>query len=161
MTYTEEPNKGSFADRLLDELLDLFKHPGVWIVILIIGIILTGLSGPSGNSVDYPTEQGYTNAAISSLSANLRDPDSLELKLVHTSVIDKNRAIVCGMFNAKNGFGGYSGFKPFIAMGTFEAGSTWAITYSGQGMKHFRQSPTALEDEVLRAINICLSDLPY
>lgn len=43
----------------------------------------------------------------------LNDPDSVKIKF-GKMVVNKNN-IYCGMVNAKNVFGGYVGFMPFIA----------------------------------------------
>jgi hypothetical protein len=45
------------------------------------------------------------------LEQQVRDPVSLQYRMVHYS--PKNRQIICGQFNAKNGFGGYAGFRLF------------------------------------------------
>ncbi len=52
--------------------------------------------------------------------AELKDPDSAKfrevdvIKQVHPDT--KHFGTVCGYVNAKNGFGGYTGFKPFMVM---------------------------------------------
>lgn len=49
----------------------------------------------------------------------LRDPDSAKFG----KVVYREPGIVCGFVNAKNGFGGYTGEKSFISLGTPEL--TW------------------------------------
>lgn len=44
----------------------------------------------------------------------LRDPDSAKFG----KVVYRDPGIVCGFVNAKNGFGGYTGEKSFISLGT-------------------------------------------
>lgn len=45
----------------------------------------------------------------------LKDADSAKFKNVRLG-IGENKNIICGEVNAKNGFGGYSGFFTFMAM---------------------------------------------
>jgi len=45
--------------------------------------------------------------------ARLRDPDSAQFQDAFIIGTSKNRT-VCGIVNAKNGFGGYSGYAPFV-----------------------------------------------
>lgn len=51
------------------------------------------------------------------ITAKLKDPDSADFRNVHF-YSGSGRPIVCGEVNAKNSFGGYSGFEPFVASGT-------------------------------------------
>lgn len=46
----------------------------------------------------------------------LKDPDSA--KFGEEDVRDAKRPVVCGTVNAKNGFGGYTGMRPFIVIGS-------------------------------------------
>ena len=55
---------------------------------------------------------GIDFAALSSaVTADFRDPGSAQFK---TIVAGAKPTIVCGWVNAKNGFGGYTNFVPFI-----------------------------------------------
>ena len=49
------------------------------------------------------------------VAERLRDPESARLKDIKAGRDDKS-ILVCGLVNAKNGFGGYTGFTPFIGM---------------------------------------------
>lgn len=51
-----------------------------------------------------------------SLRATLKDGDSAKFKNV-TYVKNKNGSAVCGYVNAKNSFGGYTGYKKFVGAG--------------------------------------------
>lgn len=56
------------------------------------------------------------NAAMSAVMGKLRDPMSAQFKsFTHPDPMYQQypQNIVCGMVNAKNGFGGYNGFTPF------------------------------------------------
>lgn len=57
--------------------------------------------------------------AKASVKARLKDPSSAEFG----QVVVKSSGIVCGYVNAKNAFGGYTGEKAFISMGS--QGMTW------------------------------------
>jgi len=46
------------------------------------------------------------------LEERLRDPES-----VRYGTVMAKRGVVCGVFNAKNGFGGYGGDEPFLGLG--------------------------------------------
>ncbi|KQW22849.1 hypothetical protein ASC80_05775 [Afipia sp. Root123D2] len=53
-------------------------------------------------------------SAKSAITWKLRDPISAQIKgvrLIHTSELRPD--VLCGYINAKNGYGGYVGFKPF------------------------------------------------
>lgn len=61
---------------------------------------------------------GYSseeNTAIERVKSQLSDPESAQFRNVHEGVERKNGWIVCGEVNAKNKFGGYTGFKKFSA----------------------------------------------
>ncbi|WHP05796.1 hypothetical protein QLH32_17610 [Acinetobacter corruptisaponis] len=44
-----------------------------------------------------------------------KDPESVEFRNITSNFTEKFGNVACGEFNAKNGFGGYNGFKRFIA----------------------------------------------
>lgn len=53
------------------------------------------------------------------ISAAMRDPDSAKFRYVRFIQQEETedgtvKGVVCGQVNAKNGFGAYSGFSPFI-----------------------------------------------
>lgn len=45
------------------------------------------------------------------VSENFKDPDSAKFSNVK---IDENKILVCGLVNAKNSYGGYTGASPFF-----------------------------------------------
>lgn len=50
------------------------------------------------------------------LETSLKDPDSARLLwLPFPATVPDGSAFYCGQINAKNGFGGYTGFAPYIA----------------------------------------------
>jgi len=59
-------------------------------------------------------EQLTILASKEAVKANLKDPNSAEFKNMRL-VKYLNGHVVCGTVNAKNSFGGYTGFTPFIA----------------------------------------------
>ena len=94
---------------------------GVFVLILFIALPFMvsddTTSAPSQSDKNLKVSRDYQNDAkmkeirINRLSrefvvANLKDPDSAEFR---------NQNGFCGEVNAKNGFGGYTGFKRYIA----------------------------------------------
>lgn len=77
---------------------------------------------PSANS-----EHAYRAAALDTLGrfkAQMRDPSSVSFRnlvIVHVAGGARTweNSAVCGEVNARNGFGGFTGFVPFIAADTF------------------------------------------
>jgi|GEM_PF-1308608 len=59
---------------------------------------------------------GIESDARNAVAELIRDPSSLKFRDVHIAPDNKksNLSAVCGYMNATNGFGGYSGFTPFI-----------------------------------------------
>lgn len=55
----------------------------------------------------------YAAFARKMLAQRLRDPDSMQISDLVVFRTGK-KLTLCGMVNAKNGFGGYSGFEPFV-----------------------------------------------
>lgn len=45
----------------------------------------------------------------------MRDPDSVQVSGLEAAEYENGSYIVCGFYNAKNGFGGYAGRTPFFA----------------------------------------------
>lgn len=45
---------------------------------------------------------------------SLKDPDSVRFQNLFSVKTDKGGLLVCGELNAKNSFGGYTGFKKFM-----------------------------------------------
>jgi hypothetical protein len=55
------------------------------------------------------------NQAKAAVSANLRDPESVQFRNLTVGKTKANgAAYVCGEYNAKNGFGGYAGYERFM-----------------------------------------------
>lgn len=81
------------------------KQQGLMVIVLVITSIVIGGCSP------------HVNAAKEALRNILRDPDSLQMKSVTTRTWKVNdsesHVVVCGMFNAKNGFGGYGESERF------------------------------------------------
>lgn len=70
-------------------------------IILVIGLAVSGCNNPA--AYDYET----------AVKNQLRDPESAQF-----SDVTANIESACGFVNSKNGYGGYSGKKPFVAVGT-------------------------------------------
>ena len=71
---------------------------------LLCGAVIAGC-GDSGNS-ERMQEIKVQRVVQGFVKANLKDPDSAEFR---------NQRGMCGEVNAKNSFGGYNGFKRFMA----------------------------------------------
>lgn len=54
------------------------------------------------------------DAAKAAIAAQLKDPESVQFRNLRSSQAPTGAELVCGEFNAKNSFGGYIGFKPFL-----------------------------------------------
>ena len=84
---------------------------------LVIGAIFmvrSCASGPNGNSP--ASDVGYQIVAKQNVEAKLKDPQSAQFQNLVVSG-KAGASIVCGEVNAKNGFGGYTGFKRFVSAG--------------------------------------------
>lgn len=64
----------------------------------------------------------------------LKDPDSAAFKKVYFSRGKRGIPMVCGQVNAKNGFGGFSGFEYFIS------GTTENLTFLESEVKDFSKA---------------------
>lgn len=75
----------------------------------------------------------------SEVAADVRDPDSVKFRYLRFVQGDDSpdgaiTGYVCGQINAKNGFGAYEGFSPFLmkismkSKGTFSKGVTYSVT---------------------------------
>jgi hypothetical protein len=94
----------------------------------VIGLICLNLSPPppdvdgkraAQEQADRESNTKYTllAAAERAIKERLKDADSAQFR--NESVHKNGKGlIVCGEVNAKNGFGGFSGFKHFVSMGT-------------------------------------------
>lgn len=66
---------------------------------------------------DRSTQHNIVIMSRDGVRARLRDPDSAEFRNVGYYSGGPEGAAVCGEVNAKNGFGGFTGFERFVAMG--------------------------------------------
>lgn len=57
-----------------------------------------------------PADQALAEAGVRSF---LRDPESAQFQNLHGYATSQGDRIICGEYNAKNGFGGYAGFASF------------------------------------------------
>jgi hypothetical protein len=53
-------------------------------------------------------------ASLSRVRAALKDPDSAQFQNIGVVPLPSG-AVICGDLNARNGYGGYTGFSPFVA----------------------------------------------
>lgn len=59
-----------------------------------------------------PNQSSALQSAQARVKSELKDPESAQFQN-----LEEYGSIVCGEVNAKNSYGGYSGFKPFIVHG--------------------------------------------
>ena len=78
----------------------------------------TAKSKPASNKEMFLANRGKALAWMeqdkSTVEAMLKDPESAQFEGVYISFM-RDSPVTCGKVNAKNGFGGYTGFKEFIA----------------------------------------------
>lgn len=84
-------------------------------VIFTIGILVG--CGQSDESKDQLDSIARVRVAKENMRKNLVDPSSAEFKDVHVYKNGSSGKIVCGYVNAKNRFGGYTGYEEFISIG--------------------------------------------
>lgn len=77
-----------------------------------------------GAYADEGKQYAWISAGEEQIKTQLKDPESATFRNVHF-YSGGGIPVACGEVNAKNGFGGYSGFERFVA-----AGTTIAVTES-------------------------------
>lgn len=88
----------------------------------LISIILFGLLMLSSVSISYAEERidsALKEQLMSALSKDLKDPMSVQFKDLRLG----KDGTLCGELNAKNAYGGYTGFKPFMYRPNAESAS--------------------------------------
>ncbi len=75
-------------------------------------------SGGSAGDIysDLGKQAAWNEVGKDAIKAKLKDPDSAQFRNVKFHV-GMGKPVTCGEVNAKNSFGGYSGFERFIAAG--------------------------------------------
>ncbi|AXW48540.1 hypothetical protein CJO91_13065 [Ralstonia solanacearum] len=98
----------------------LQKSPLVRVALVVAGML--GLA--VGLSIVFPRNPPHPQDAVADsrpratkaqVLARLKDPDSAEFRDTHRGADTGTGVPLCGEVNAKNGFGGYVGYKRFIA----------------------------------------------
>jgi hypothetical protein len=98
---------------------------------LAVSVILATTGCQSGNSPTNP--DGYQHLLQTALKLQakeaLKDPDSASFRALQLyrirykksdgTILSGGEYKLCGEVNARNGFGGYAGFKPFVSVGFF------------------------------------------
>lgn len=83
--------------------------------VIIVGVIYILFQVPWSSRTKGPTDIDYKSAAEILISQQLRDPGSAEFSNVRIVRRSGGTAIVCGLVNSRNGFGGMSGPVRFIS----------------------------------------------
>lgn len=116
---------------------------------IMLGVSLTILASACSNSDSAQPDKKSSEAAKKAsyialnqerIKGRLKDPESTQFRNVfvsNTSYISDDTPMVCGEVNAKNSFGGYSGFERFVSHGSVqlletnmadgEMDKTWAL----------------------------------
>lgn len=102
--------------------------------------VAAGLVAPTVGIAAKPTRPN-PNAAIiarakAAVARDMKDPGSVQFRNVRVYRHDE-QVHVCGEFNAKNGYGGYVGFQPFVSDGNFASTDSDGIRF--EVMSHFCQ----------------------
>jgi hypothetical protein len=96
---------------------------------------------PTPTNPDYsdPGKQAaWIRVSEDAIRAKLKDPDSAEFRNVNFYA-GGGVPMACGEVNAKNGFGGYTGFEPFVAAGSELAFLSSEMTSSREFRKVWNQ----------------------
>lgn len=84
---------------------------------MVAGLALGGcVSAIKANRIPADLTPQMEKQALMLLSDRVRDPGSLQLSKLEAGKKDDGSVIVCGFYNAKNGFGGYAGRTPFFML---------------------------------------------
>lgn len=76
------------------------------------GLILLVLLALSSLAAASPEDDRAFEAAKKAAAYNMKDPASAQFRNMRYG--GHNKIVVCGEINAKNGFGAYAGFTPFM-----------------------------------------------
>lgn len=80
-------------------------------------------------------DDALTDKIKQSVISNLREPESAQFQEVNL-VRSQDRAYLCGQLNARNGFGGYTGFQWFFASPISQF-FTEDVDFGGTVISHF------------------------
>ena len=81
--------------------------------------VLADMSEAYDNSTD-PQKIAWMRVGMDAVKEKLRDPDSAKFKNVFFHRGRGNIPATCGYVNARNSFGGYTGFERFVSAGAPE-----------------------------------------
>lgn len=65
------------------------------------------------------------------IKERLKDPESARFRRVYGAKNENDKIAICGEFNAKNSYGGYVGYKPFMVFGDDDRGYVWDANEDG------------------------------
>ena len=108
------------------------------VFLVALAISSLALSGPYRSGQDLSSKKlGWMDHGMDLVRAKLKDPSSAKFKDVYFKHNGKVPA-ACGKVNAKNSFGGYSGYQRFLAAGSAD------FTFLETDMKDFQSLWNAL-----------------
>jgi len=73
------------------------------------------------NTTPYKLSAGDISKLKSWVARDLKDPESARFEPLFVAATDGQKLHICGYVNGKNSYGGYTGIKPFYAVGTADA----------------------------------------
>jgi len=85
----------------------------------------------AAETLDWGRQQQWIRLGKKAVRAKLKDPESAKFKDVYFYQGKDNVPVTCGLVNAKNSFGGYSGFEHFVSAGSVD------LTYLESEVKDF------------------------
>lgn len=112
----------------------VFLFLAISILLLILGGYVIFASSPNTESKDERDNIARIRIAKENIQKVLVDPQSAEFNHVYVKKDKSGKKIICGYVNAKNRFGGYTGYEKFISFGGVVAlqsqnindfGATW------------------------------------
>lgn len=101
----------------------------------------------SGGETDETKAIEVAAAAKLNLKSKVKDGDSIRYQNLFVSNSGGNLWALCGSVNSKNSFGGYTGFKPFVAFADPDAPTVIRGESTGLGADMDRQLYAAANKE--------------
>jgi len=75
--------------------------------------ILAGCNGVVSRLPPIALAPDFEARAKAAIAEKLRDPESARFIKMQAGRHENGNVQICGLYNAKNGFGGYDGYQPF------------------------------------------------
>jgi hypothetical protein len=102
-----------------------------WSIAIAIVAAMVAASGAASADRRITLESGVEDAMKTALGEALNDPESARFRKIKAMWRDELGIGVCGELNAKNGFGGYVGYRPFVAVLGKDPAAQWVYEIAG------------------------------